>query len=274
MNDPKLNKKFAVSDGPVNRRLMVPDDTPGEQDSPIALARIQATLARQRLGASMAERLSQARGPSATGGSLSTGDIAVVVGGAASAVGLTLGLIQGSILLGGAGVVCLCGFGLRAFMTAKSRRAQSSTESPQIEALIQAKDVEQLDAALHRLAGDAPQDLLDRLARLKELIARCVALVAHSKEGGGVSNDDSFFIREAVRRYLPDSIASYLRVPKKDRASLVIEEGKTASDLMHAQLDMIEQQLTAKEIRLTQMAGESLMRQQRFLAAKTRTPTR
>ena len=273
MNDPKLNKKFAVSDGPVNRRLIVPEETPDEQDSPIALARIQATLARQRLGASMAERLSQVRGPSAKGGSLSTGDIAVVVGGAASAVGLTLGLIQGSILLGGAGVVCLCGFGLRALVTAKSRRAQSGTESPQVEALIQVKDVEQLDAALHRLAGDAPQDLLDRLARLKELIARCVALVAHSKEGGGVSNDDSFFIREAVRRYLPDSVASYLRVPQKDRASLVIEEGKTASDLMHAQLDMIEQQLTAKEIRLTQMAGESLMRQQRFLAAKTRTPT-
>lgn len=271
MDDPKLNKKFAVSDGPVNRRLMAPEEVPDAQDSPIALARIQATLARQRLGVSMAEQLAQARGPAAATGSLSTGDIAVVVGGAASAVGLTLGLIQGSILVGGAGLVFLCGFGLRAFVAAKSRRAHGGAEVPQMAALIAAKDVEQLDAALNRLAGDAPQDLLDRLARLKELIARCVALVAGANEGSAVSNDDSFFIREAVRRYLPDSIASYLRVPQRDRASLVIEDGKTASDLMHAQLDMIEQQLTAKEVRLSQMAGESLMRQQRFLAAKTRT---
>ena len=140
--------------------------------------------------------------------------------------------------------------------------------------LIETKDVEQLDAALHRLADDAPQDLLDRLARLKELIARCVALVASSKDPGSMGTEDQFFIRESVRRYLPDSIASYLRVPQKDRASLMIDDGKTASDLIHAQLDMIEQQLAAKEIRLTQAAGESLMRQQRFLASKTRSAAR
>ncbi len=277
MNDPKLdrlNKKFAVADGPVNQRLMAPVEESTEQDSPIVLARIQASLARQRLGASMAERLSHARGHSNANGGLSTGDIATVVGGAASAVGLTLGLIQGSLLIGGIGLVCLGGFGLRAFVAAKSRRMNNGAGVPQVAELIAAKDVEMLDAALDKLAGEAPQELLDRLARLKALIAHCVALVAGSKEAGGVGaagNDDSFFIRETVRRYLPDSIASYLRVPQKDRASLVIDDGKTASDLIHAQLDMLEQQLSAKEIRLTQMAGESLMRQQRFLAAKTRS---
>ena len=274
MNDPKLNKKFAVSNGPVNRRLIAPEEMPDEQDSPVVLARIQATLARQRLGASMADRLSHARGHSPDNGGLKglgTGDIVTAVGCAASAVGLMLGLIQGSLLIGGAGLVCLCGFGLRAVVAAKSRRVRDGAVTPQMADLIEAKDVETLDAALDRLASDASQDLLDRLARLKELIARCVALVAGSKEAGVTGNDDSFFIRETVRRYLPDSIASYLRVPQRDRVSQVIDDDKTASDLIHAQLDMLEQQLSAREIRLTQMAGESLMRQQRFLAAKTRT---
>ena len=280
MTDPQLNKKFAVSNGPVNQRLVAPmahGDEPSEQDSPIVLARIQAALAKQRLGASMAERLSQANSPTVAGG-LSTGETVTVVGAAASAVGLGLAVIQASALLGAASLVGLTGFGVRAILAAKCRRAKSQAEgafgaAPQV-ALIDANDVARLDAALDTLAADAPQDLLDRLARLKGQIAHCVALVGSCRDAGEAGNDDSFFIRETVRRYVPDSVASYLRVPQKDRASLVIDEGKTASDLMHAQLDMIEQQLSAKETRLTQMAGESLMRQQRFLSAKTRAPNR
>ena len=276
MNDSKPSPKFAVSDGPVNLRHRAPVENQDVQDSPVVLARIQATLARQRL------RIRYGRKPHGQGDTpsngLSTGDIVTVVGGSASGVGLGLGVIQGSILLGGVCLLGLAGFGLRGFLVAKARRLNSpsggATGRQHLTVLVDANDVAQLDVSLDKLAFEAPQDLLDRLARLKDLIAQCVALVTSSGEAGALGNDDSLFIRETVRRYLPDSVTSYLQVPQKDRASLVIDEGKTASDLIHEQLGMIEQKLLEKEARLTQAAGESLMRQQRFLSAKTRTPNR
>ena len=77
-----------------------------------------------------------------------------------------------------------------------------------------------------------------------------------------------------MRRYLPDSISGFLRVPLKDRTTLLMEDGKTAQDLLLDQFNMLKAKLRTQENRLTQLAGEALMQQQRFLAAKTGTGTR
>jgi hypothetical protein len=121
---------------------------------------------------------------------------------------------------------------------------------------------------MEKMAAQAPQTTVDSLARLKESIVRCMALVGASAEEGSLATEESLYLREAVRRYIPDSINSCLRVPQKDRASLVIDGSKPALDLLHDQLQMIQQQLDAREAKLTQFAGEALLRQQRFLAAK------
>ena len=83
-----------------------------------------------------------------------------------------------------------------------------------------------------------------------------------------MATEESLYLREAVRRYIPDSINSCLQVPQKDRASLVIDGSKPALDLLHDQLQMIQLQLDGREAKLTQIAGEALLRQQRFLASK------
>ena len=137
--------------------------------------------------------------------------------------------------------------------------------------LIQRADIDKLDKAMEKLALEASQGTLDKLSQLKALITRCVALIASTKGNQVFSNEDQLFIRECVRRYLPDSINSYFRVPQKDRATLVIEDDKTALTLLHDQMDMLSNQLLSKENHLAQMAGDSLMQQQRFLAAKTRS---
>ena len=84
--------------------------------------------------------------------------------------------------------------------------------------------------------------------------------------------DDSLFIREAIRRYIPDSIQACLKVPLTDRETRVIDDGKTAMAMLHAQLSLLNAQLQQREARLSQLAGEALLQQQRFLAAKTQTP--
>ena len=269
MDDPKPGKNFAVSNGPVNSRLVPPPVVPFDDTAPIVRARLEAARARLRLGATLAERLSPLQHHPDSTGALSTREVLAGVGAAVSAVGLTLGMIQGAVVVIGSSAVLLCGFGAAAHFAAKARRHAGGEAVADTSDLVDGKDIALLDAAMEKLAATAPQETIDRLRDVKAKISHCVTLVASSKGQQVYADEDQLFIRACVRRYLPDSISAFLRVPQKDRETLPIDAGKTALALLHDQIDMLQSQLHAKEERLTQAAGESLMQQQRFLAAKT-----
>ena len=279
MDDPKPGKNFAVSavsDGPVNSRLIAPQAFPEDDgESPIVLARLKATHARLRLGVPLSERLAPAQRGPGNAEPLSVRQVVSVVGATVSGVGLTLGLIQSAIVVIGASAVLLCGFGAAAYLGGKTRRQPGGNAAAPFARLIDGKDIALLDGAMEKLVATAPQETVDRLTGLKDQLSRSLALVGQSEvrevaQSNPVALDeDTLFLRECVRRYLPDSISGFLRVPLKARTTLQMENGKTAQDLLHDQFDMLKNQLQAKEERLTQMAGESLMQQQRFLAAKT-----
>jgi hypothetical protein len=271
MDDPKPGKNFAVSHGPVNSRLIAPQALPADDTSPLVLARLEAVQARLRLGTPLAERLGTAQRVPGNAGPLSARQVVSVVGATVSGVGLTLGLIQSAVLVIGASTVFLCGFGAVAYLAGKARRQAGGDAVAPAGPLVESKDIALLDAAMEKLVAAAPQETVDRLTDLKEQISRSLALLASTHSHPGSLDEDAFFVRECVRRYLPDSINGFLRVPLKDRESLQMEDGKTAQDLLHDQFDMLKGKLHAKENRLTQLAGESLMQQQRFLAAKTGT---
>jgi hypothetical protein len=271
MNDSEMKKKFATANGPVNRRLVAPGSASPAHNAPAVQARLLAVKAKQRLGATLAERLAGAHNRTSQAKALSAVEIMLAIGGTVSAVGLILGVIQSSVVIAGISAVFLCGFGLKLFLAAQTRRRLAGLDQAQMIELIEPKDIELLDKTMEQLALDASQETLDKLSSLKGLITRCAALLSSTASGLTIPVDDQLFIRECVRRYLPDSINSYLRVPQKDRGSLVIEDEKTALTLLHEQLDMLMGQLQIKENNLAQMAGDSLMQQQRFLAAKTHT---
>ena len=279
MDDPKPGKNFAVSPvshGPVNSRLIAPQAFPEDDgESPIVLARLKATHARLRLGVPLSERLAPAQRGPGNAEPLSVRQVVSVVGATVSGVGLTLGLIQSAIVVIGASAVLLCGFGAAAYLGGKTRRQPGGNAAAPFARLIDGKDIALLDGAMEKLVATAPQETVDRLTGLKDQLSRSLALVGQSEvrevaQSNPVALDeDTLFLRECVRRYLPDSISGFLRVPLKARTTLQMENGKTAQELLHDQFDMLKNQLQAKEERLTQMAGESLMQQQRFLAAKT-----
>ena len=287
MDDPKPGKNFAVSavsDGPVNSRLIAPQAFPEDDgESPIVLARLKATHARLRLGVPLSERLAPAQRGPGNAEPLSVRQIVSVVGATVSGVGLTLGLIQSAIVVIGASAVLLCGFGAAAYLGGKTRRQPGGRVSAPHTVLVDSKDIALLDVAMENLVATAPQETVDRLTDLKDQISRNLALMTNSKFSEVTQanqrtqinpvalDENTLFLRECVRRYLPDSISGFLRVPLKARTTLQMENGKTAQELLHDQFDMLKNQLQAKEERLTQMAGESLMQQQRFLAAKTGT---
>ena len=268
----------AASQGPVNSRLVAPQAVPEDDTPPVVRARLEATHARLRLGVPLSERLAPEQRNSGNTEPLSVRQVVSVVGASVSGVGLTLGLIQSAVVVIGASAVLLCGFGAAAYLGGKARRKVSASAVTTFTRLIDGKDIALLDGAMEKLVATAPQETVDRLTGLKDQISRSLALVGQSEvrevrevaQSNPVALDeDTLFLRECVRRYLPDSISGFLRVPLKARTTLQMENGKTAQDLLHDQFDMLKNQLQAKEERLTQMAGESLMQQQRFLAAKT-----
>jgi len=269
MSDPKLKRNYAVSHGPVNRRTAVPSPSPQEPKAPVVKARLQIAKAKHRLGSPLAQRLAvdqrlQGKHPDRM-------TIVLTMACAISAVGLLLGLIQNSLPVAGLCFALLCGLGAWIHVLTKAKRRSGERINLKMSPVVDASDIQHLDASMEKLAADASQETLDRFARLKDSITRCVSLMASSAADEAYASEDQLYIRECVRRYIPDSISSYLRVPLKDRASLVIDDNKSAMDLLHEQIEMIQSQLNLKETRLAQMAGESLMRQQRFLAAKTST---
>jgi len=269
MNDLKKGKNYVVANGPVNRRTTQAPVVEKPQIAPAVRMRIDMAKSRHRLGAPLSHRLGGSTPGQGDGPALSPIAILQAMGATVGATGLVLGLLQGALLLSGAGAATLGVFACWAYVRRRSRRGDADRQLAPAGNVVEAEDLRRLDLAMERMAQEAPQATVEQLAQLKESIARCVALAAQE---GSFLGHEPLYVREAVRRYIPDSIAACLKVPHKDRASLVIDGGKPAIDLLHDQLQMIQDQLTGSEASLTQSAGEALMRQQRFLAAKSNQP--
>lgn len=270
MNDPKNSKNYAIAKGPVNRRTTQVKAAPPAQVAPSVRARILIAKSRHRLGTPLSQRLNGATHTATLGHRPTPTAIIQAIGGTIGATGLVLGLIEGSVLVIGAGVVLLSAFGLWAYLGRGPHTGGTAPAAIAVAQWLAPEDLERLDAVMEKLAAESQQTTVDLLAKLKESISRCAGMVAQVQSDGSFLGEDALYLRETVRRYIPDSIASYLQVPQKDRETLVIDGSKPALGLLHDQLSMVQQQLDKRETQLTQIAGESLVRQQRFLAEKSK----
>ena len=270
MNDPKKSKNYAVAKGPVKRRTAAGTPASKPQVAQSVLQRVNAAHAKRRLGAPLSHRLSASANPASHGKLPTATAIVQVIGATVCATGVGLGMIQSSVAVMAGSAVALGAVGLWALV---SRRARPDTAGPSSAGvpmeLADPEALARLDAVMEKMAAQAPQATVDSLTQLKESIVRCTSLVNAGAEDASLASEESLYLREAVRRYIPDSINSCLQVPLKDRASLVIDGNKPALDLLQDQLQMIQQQMDVREAKLTQAAGEALLRQQRFLAAKS-----
>ena len=273
MNDPQGKGKFAVSNGPVNRRTAIPAQraTPKAQ-APVVLNRLKATQAKHRLGATLAQRLvTGIAGARSTPAQARTGLIAQCMGCTVCAIGLFVGAIQNAWPVVGMSAAALLGLGAWTWRSYRQQHFGAAVAETQLAVFIDPADLQRLDNLLEQVAKESGPATVDILVQFKESLVRCLDLAGASQSQGLLASDDSLFIRESVRRYVPDSLQAYLKVPQAERETRVIDDGKTTSMLLHEQLALIAQQLQQREARLAQLAGEALLQQQRFLAAKTRS---
>ena len=132
-------------------------------------------------------------------------------------------------------------------------------------------DIEALrkvDEAFEATAAVASEPVLAALISLKAAAVR-VTLALHSSEVDvGFTVDDRMYVIESMRRYIPDTLAAYLRVPPTQRALPGLQPAKGADQLLLDQLALLQSQLEMREQRLQGSALETLLQQQRFLESK------
>ena len=129
------------------------------------------------------------------------------------------------------------------------------------------------DQLLAQRGASLPQAVQERLVALKQQIARTAQQAASAAAGEYFTLDDRLYLVELVRRYLPDSLQAYFLVPQAQRATLLLAQNQTAETLLLSQIELFCAELARQETRLARDQGEALLRQQRFLQAKRRSPS-
>lgn len=252
--------KYVVADRAVNRRTAKPA-LREPAVSPTVRQRVRANAARNRIGPALADQL---RRPPARPTRVRRRVIAGAMTGSAGAMVVLVGALQGLFWLTGAGALAAAGgFGLA---WAAGRRDEGAGEAPVVP-LFDAADVARLDQALATLAAEVPVAAAQALAQLKAVLVRIARHPAAAQPDEHFTFDDRMYVVECVRRYLPDSLEAYLRVPAEQRTRSV--DGQPSADaLLLSQLQRLAEGLAQREARMALSATESLQRQERFLRAK------
>ena len=258
--------RYISADGPANlrdrQRLKLPPAPVGEE----ALARVQRVRARHRLGAPLQVQLQ------ATGPALQQPTHAVQIGAAISAASglvlLLLGAIQSSMVLTTAGA-CLLVLSLGA-LAWWSRRRSAARAMGAAAPLFDDEAMRRFDAALDAASAELAEPQCRQLLALKNSLVRIGTRAMTVATDEHFRPEDRLYLVECVRRYLPDSLEAYLRVPAAQRRLALDGQGESAENLLSHQLALLLQEVERREEALGRSAAEGLRRQHRFLESKRR----
>lgn len=271
---PPPDSDYVRSSRPVNSRT---SSKPGVKTVKPALIpaalheRLAAQRAQTRFGRPLAEQL---RAPRQTNTLTRPGAWHIVGGVMATAAGvmLLLAWIQGSWPLAAAAGGALVAAGGLA-LGGRRAAAKASLVPEPTATLFDEASLLAFDQLLAQRGASLPQAVQERLVALKQQIARTAQQAASAAAGEYFTLDDRLYLVELVRRYLPDSLQAYFLVPQAQRATLLLAQNQTAETLLLSQIELFCAELARQETRLARDQGEALLRQQRFLQAKRRSPS-
>jgi hypothetical protein len=127
---------------------------------------------------------------------------------------------------------------------------------------------DQIRRLVDGVAKGLPREALDVLHSIQRTLAELLPRLNELRDRGVISGRDSFMVLETVRRYLPDTLAAYLRLPRLYAQMQTLGNGQTASDVLLEQLKMLDSSL--KEVARSAFTGdaEALITNGKFLEAK------
>jgi hypothetical protein len=118
------------------------------------------------------------------------------------------------------------------------------------------------------VARGLPKDCRDRLRSIQGTLSELLPRLQEMRDRGIISAKDSFTVVETVRRYLPDTLGAYLRLPKFYAQMQTLKDGRTASQTLLDQLTMLDTSL--QDVAKSAFAGdaETLVTNGQFLQSK------
>ncbi len=127
---------------------------------------------------------------------------------------------------------------------------------------------EQLRWLVDSVARGLPADSHDTLRSIQSTLTELLPRLKQMQDRGIISSKDSFTVVETVRRYLPDTLAAYLRLPQRYAHMQPLADGRTASVTLLHQLRMLDASL--KDIARDAFTGdaEKLVINGQFLQGK------
>jgi hypothetical protein len=257
--------RYVSADGPANlreqHRLNLPPAPVGEE----ALARVQRVHARHLLGAPLQAQLQAAR-PVMKRPTHAV-QIGAAIGAASGLVLLLLGAIQSSMVLATAGA-CLLGVGLCALAWWSRRRAAAGGLGAAAAPLFDDEAMRRFDAAIDAASAELAEPQCRQLLALKNSMARIGTVAMTVATDEHFRHEDRLYLVECLRRYVPDSLEAYLRVPAAQRRSPLDGQGESAEALLSHQLALLLEEVERREQALGRSAAEGLRRQRRFLESK------
>jgi hypothetical protein len=141
----------------------------------------------------------------------------------------------------------------------------ATAQQTELSAELLAQQVRKL---VDRVASGLPTDALDPLHSIQATLDELLPRLKELRDRGVISARDSFTVSETVRRYLPDTLAAYLRLPRFYAQVQTLADGRTASQTLVNQLRVLDGSL--KDIAKSAFAGdaEALVTNGRFLENK------
>jgi hypothetical protein len=126
----------------------------------------------------------------------------------------------------------------------------------------------QVRKLIDSIAKGLPPEALQVLNRIQTTLGELLPRLEDLRDRGIISAKDSFTVVETVRRYLPDTLAAYLRLPKFYAQMQSLSDGRTASQVLLDQLTVLDASL--KAVAKSAFAGdaEALVTNGKFLEAK------
>lgn len=127
---------------------------------------------------------------------------------------------------------------------------------------------QQVRRLVDSVAKALPQDALDLLHSIQGTLTELLPRLQELRDRGIISPKDSFTIVETVRRYLPDTLSAYLRLPRFYAQRQSLSDGRTAAQVLEDQLRLLDASL--KDIAKNAFAGdaEALVGNGQFLQNK------
>lgn len=127
---------------------------------------------------------------------------------------------------------------------------------------------QQVPRLVDSVAKGLPKEGVDVLRSIQATLAELLPRLNEMSDRGVISPKDSFTVLETVRRYLPDTLAAYLRLPRMYAQVQSLGDGRTASQVLVDQLKVLDGSL--KEISKSAFHGdaEALVTNGRFLQSK------